>query len=111
MIMQSDLVTPIEHIIKTRRSVYPNMFSGEEVSDEEIWKIIENARWAPTHRVTQPWRFKVYRKKALQRLSEYLGQHYREHTPPEEQSEMKWKKIIEKPLLSSCVIMICMKRD
>lgn len=109
--MHMDLVSSIDHIIRTRRSVYPVMFSGEEISDEEIWQIIENARWAPTHRMTQPWRFKVFRKKALQRLSDHLGQHYKEHTPPEEQSDIKYQKIIEKPILSSCVIIICMKRD
>ena len=47
-----------EHI-KKRRSVYPHQFSEEKIDDEAIQKLLETANWAPTHRKTEPWRFKI----------------------------------------------------
>ncbi len=101
----------IEFWIRRRRSVYPPQFNGDQIEDQEIWEILENARWAPTHRMTQPWKFKVFRGNALKRLSEYMRQYYLDNTPVHDYSEMKLKKITQNPLRSSCVIIICMKRS
>ena len=40
----------------------PRAMSGEEISDEELMKLFEAARWAPSSSNIQPWRF-VYSKK------------------------------------------------
>ncbi len=39
----------------------PRAMSGEAVSDEELMRLFEAARWAPSSNNTQPWRF-VYAK-------------------------------------------------
>ena len=59
----------LKQIIKNRRSIFPNQFSGKEVSKEEIKILLEVANWAPTHRKTQPWRFKVFREDSLSVLN------------------------------------------
>lgn len=46
-------------LIRSRRSIYPTMYSDVEVDDSNINEILENANWAPTHRITEPWRFLV----------------------------------------------------
>ena len=43
--------------IKERRSV--RAYTGEEVSDEDVERLIEAARWAPSAGNTQPWAFVV----------------------------------------------------
>jgi len=43
--------------IRERRSV--RRFAKESVSEEKITKILEAARWAPSGKNNQPWKFKV----------------------------------------------------
>ena len=50
----------INELIRTRRSIYPQMMIDKPISDEIIWNLLENANHAPTHRLTEPWRFKVF---------------------------------------------------
>lgn len=49
--------------MKKRRTV--RHFKSDFVSDEDIKKIIEVARWAPSAFNTQPWEFIVIRKKEI----------------------------------------------
>ena len=46
-------------LIKSRRSIMPKDYSGEEVSQDEIERILEAANWAPTHHRSEPWRYVV----------------------------------------------------
>ena len=62
----------INEIIKNRRSVFPVQYNDIPVSDAFIKVILENANWAPTHRLTQPWRFKVLQGEAKDRLGVFL---------------------------------------
>lgn len=96
-------------IIKSRRSVMPSQYSEEEIPGEELELILESANWAPTHKKTEPWRFKVLSGNAKKRLAEFLVEKYRETTLPEAQSERKVFGMIEKCLKSDKIILICMK--
>lgn len=100
----------ISDIITTRRSIYPNQYNNHPISREEIQKILEVANWAPTHKRTEPWRFKVFHSENSRlALSTFLAKTYRETT--DKFSEIKLRNITEKALLSQCVIAICMQRD
>ena len=59
-------------IIKNRRATPPKFISKKEVSKELILQLLENANWAPTHKNTEPWRFKVYTGKSKQKLGEEI---------------------------------------
>lgn len=67
--------------LKLRRSV--RSFTEDEVSDEEVKKIIDAARWAPSAGNIQPWEFVVVRKpETKKRLAESaLGQSFIEEAP------------------------------
>ncbi len=108
---QSTTLSSISELIRQRRSVFPPSYNQQPISDEIIQEILENANWAPTHKLTEPWRFKVFRGEALKRLSDYLGQWYQDNTPEEKFSPKKLEKTVKKPLQSACVIAICMERD
>ncbi|MDX1476283.1 MAG: nitroreductase [Saprospiraceae bacterium] len=101
----------VRTLIRTRRAIYPKSFTQEPISDEEIWELLEDANWAPTHKKTEPWRFKVFRGAARERLAVYLADHYKASTPKDLFSELKYEKIYSKPIQSACVIAICMVRD
>ena len=51
--------------IKSRRSV--RAFTREKVSKEEVEKLIDAARWAPSAGNIQPWEFIVVRKPEIKR--------------------------------------------
>ncbi len=98
-------------LIRSRRAIFPNMFVDEPIPKNIIQEVLENANWAPTHRMTEPWRFKVFMGKSLVRLSTYLADYYKKTTPTAQFSEIKFEKSKKKPLKSACVIAICMQRD
>ena len=67
-------------LIKSRRSVMPKDFSGEEVTKEEVELLLEAANWAPTHHRTEPWRYVVIQGGAavsayLDRVEEWYSEH------------------------------------
>jgi len=101
----------INDVIRNRRSIFPPMYTGATVGDDVIWEILENANWAPTHRMTQPWRFVVIPQEKIPEWCEFAANWYGRYTPKEKFSEMKLKKIKTKPLKASHIIAVCMKRD
>ena len=104
-------LSEINELIKSRRTIYPEQFSERKVHKEQIELILNNAQWAPTHGNTQPWRFHVYTEHGLQQLSTFLGDTYLEITNKEDQNDAKLAKLIRRPLLSSVVIAVSMKRQ
>lgn len=73
--------------------------------------MLNNAKWAPTHRRTEPWLFHVLTENKLRDLGDFLSSWYKENTPPESFSEIKHEKTKRKAIMSSHVIAICMRRD
>lgn len=106
-------MTPAEvsDLLRSRRSIFPKTYNDRPIDKAIIEEVLENANWAPTHKLTEPWRFKVFRGKALERLSTYLSTWYKDNIPAEKYSEKKFEKTKANPLRSSCVIAICMQRD
>ena len=47
-------------LVKTRRSI--RAFTDEPVTDEQVQKVIDAARWAPSGANSQPWEFIVIRE-------------------------------------------------
>lgn len=101
----------LHELIRTRRSIYPRQYSDRPIEDNVLQAILEDANWAPNHKKTEPWRFILFRDAARQALADHLVNYYMAHTPEEKRSDIKIKKIGEKPLQSSVVIAICMQRD
>lgn len=99
-------------LIRERRSIYPNMYSGEPVDDAIVQEMLENANWAPTHRLTEPWRFVVFKGDGLRTLAAYQSTLYKElSTAVGSFDEAKFEKLATKPLLASHIIAIGMHRD
>lgn len=96
-------------IIKIRRSVNPLQYSNEEITESELNQILESANWAPTHKRTEPWRFKVVQGRAKQRFAEFMVKKYMDNTSLENQSERKKLDIIDKCNLSHTIILIHQK--
>lgn len=106
-------ITPelVSELMRKRRSIFPKTYNDKPIPREIIEEVLENANWAPTHKLTEPWRFKVFAGSALERLADYLADYYRNNTPPEQFSAAKYNKTLESPRRAGCVIAICMQRD
>lgn len=96
-------------LIEKRRSVFPDQYNDRPIGKETIQQILKAANWAPTHKRTEPWRFKVLQSEGKSRLGKFLSEKYRETAPVF--SDFKHKKIQLKFQQSACVIAICMQRD
>ncbi len=104
-------ISEITELIRTRRTIYPKDYTDREVHREIVERVLTNATWAPTHGMTQPWRFTVYTGSGRERLSRFLGETYTHNTPPENFLQRKFDNVTQRPLLSSVVIALGMVRD
>jgi nitroreductase len=61
----------LEEAIRTRRT--HKAYAPDPVDRSELEEILELARWAPNHHLTNPWRFRVLGPEALARLKAAAG--------------------------------------
>ena len=64
----------ISEIIKSRRATPPRMLVKKPLDRGVIEQLLENANWAPNHKKTEPWRFKVYTGEAKTELARKCGE-------------------------------------
>jgi nitroreductase len=102
----------IDKVIEGRRSVYQQQYSGERVDDAIVRKILSNANWAPTHKLTEPWRFVVFTGDGLKKLASFQAELYKKVTTADATfKEDRYQNLLTKPMLSSHIIAVGMKRD
>ena len=94
----------ISSIIQSRRSIYPSAFNGEMIEEDIIIQLLENANHAPSHKMTQPWRFKIFCNDSKKKLLDEI-------IKKKDVSEIKKKKLEISFNKSSHIICICMKRN
>ena len=101
----------INNVIAARRSIKPADFSQEIVGDDIVSQMLANANWAPTHGLTEPWRFFVFSGESRIELGCRLAEIYKEITPPEKIKPGKADKLKANAERSSHMIVIAMKRQ
>jgi nitroreductase len=99
-------------LIRHRRSVFQSQFTGETVDDEIVKQMLINGTWAPTHKMTEPWRFIVFTGDGIQQLAQEQAHLYKEVTTKDGTfKEDRYQNLLTKPKLSSHIIVVIMKRD
>ena len=99
-------------LIRNRRSVYPAQYTSEPVDDAIIKEMLENANWAPTHKLTEPWRFVVFKGEGLKKLAVFQAELYKKVSQQKGTfNEATYDKLGKNPLMCSHVIGIGMKRE
>lgn len=103
-------LSEIKEIIKDRRTIYPETYSDRKVHKEQIETVLNAALWAPTHGMTQPWRFQIFTDDARQKISEALVAAYKNFAGDTAKPAKieKYKNRVNK---SSAVIAITMQKD
>src|SRR5258708_1082510 len=102
----------VNRLMHNRRSVYPKEYSGARVEDAVVLQMLENANWAPSHKLTEPWRFVVFCDGGLQKFAAFQASCYKDVTTTQGTfQEARYQVLLMNPVQSSQRIAIGMKRD
>ncbi len=104
-------VSEISDLVRHRRTIYPKDYSDRVVHREMVERILSNGTWAPTHGMTQPWRFTVFTGETRVALSTFLSDEYKRITPEESFQQRRFENITQRPLHTTVVIALAMVRD
>ncbi len=102
----SKVIETITEVIQRRRSVFPASYIKKEIPVEIIEQILANANYAPSHKLTQPWRFVVIRNDAKTRLGQTLGDIYKASVPSDKFLKKKYDSFGEKTEQADCILAI-----
>ena len=78
---------PFLDLIRSRRSI--GLVKSDPVSRDLIEKILEAGTWAPTHHMTEPWRFIGIAGEARKKMGEVMADILWERLPDPETDEAK----------------------
>jgi len=82
-------------LIRDRRSISPENYSSRKVHQEIVEQVLVNATWAPTHGMTQPWRFKAFVGDGMKQIGPKLSEWYR-MAAGESFSQQKFDKLVRR---------------
>lgn len=101
-------------IIRNRRSVFADEFIKGDIPEKLLDEILINATWAPTHKMTEPWRFIVFRDKYLAKYGEYMANYYESIYAKKSSTEACKEKLSylrKYPLNAACMIGVILVRN
>ena len=105
-----NIFSTLQEIVINRRSTKPTDFNGKLIDDQEVKQLLELANWAPSHGLTEPWRFVVYSGEAVRQFCQEHAEQYRRSTPPDKFAEAKYEKQAHNGDLASHIVVVYMKR-
>ncbi|OKS87391.1 nitroreductase family protein [Mucilaginibacter polytrichastri] len=107
--MDSTTFTAVAETIKKRRTIKPATMNGNKIPNGNVAALLELADWAPTHALTEPWRFIVYENPA-----DFCLKHaeiYKAITPAENFSEATYTGFQNTGNKASHVVVTYMHRN
>lgn len=96
----------LKEIIESRRSIFPKDYTGEEIEQKILDEILRSATFAPNHKRTKPWRFKIFKGEEKNRLGEKLAEIYKNTVAPQHFLEKKYLSISEKAAKANVIVTI-----
>lgn len=105
------LVDEVSQLIRNRRTIKPPQYSSKALDRSIIEKILDAARWAPSHGLTEPWRFTVFTGAARKKFGDFMMELYPRVNPPEKVTEQKLAMVRKMSEMAPCIISIGMKRQ
>lgn len=83
----------LKEIIEQRRSIFPKDYTDTEISQEVLEEILNAATFAPNHKRTKPWRFKIFKGEEKAQLASEMQAIYKTVTPEQLFLEKKYNDI------------------
>ncbi len=107
-----DALAAVNALLRGRRTLKQALMDPERpVPAEVLAAMFENANQAPTHGLTEPWRFRVFAGESRSMLAAGLRELYEKTTPESDFRADKHAKLGETPLQAALVIAICLHRQ
>lgn len=112
-------ITPTQAmaLICQRRSIFPKQYSPDVTVPRNVLDdMLEAARWAPSHHVTQPWHFVIFETLEQRvKLGHFLANQYKMSTEVQDStkefSAKKYSKKIANAGKASYIIAVCVETD
>jgi len=101
----------LSNTIRNRRTTKPADMNGKKIDPALIHQLLELADWAPTHGLTEPWRFIVYENEAKQKFCFDHAELYKANTSSDKFAEAKYDKLLHLGDKVSHLILAYMKRS
>ena len=101
------VIESLSKIIKERRTHYASEFSDQPISKKKIECIVENALWAPTHKLTQPWRFVVLDGNHKKDIGMYMANYYRKLFSVDDFSDERFEETKKYAKNASILAIMC----
>ncbi|MDR4893179.1 MULTISPECIES: nitroreductase family protein [unclassified Chryseobacterium] len=83
----------LKEIIEQRRSIFPKDYTDTEISQEVLEEILNAATFAPNHKRTKPWRFKIFKGEEKAQLASEMQAIYKAVTSEQLFLEKKYNDI------------------
>lgn len=101
-------------IIRSRKSIYADSYIGGSLPEVVLNEILTNATWAPTHKMTEPWRFIVLTDSQLEKYGEYMVTYYKhlyEELSDADKRTAKYNYLKGYPLKAACLIGVILSKS
>lgn len=83
----------LKEIIEQRRSIFPKDYTDTEIPQDILEEILNAATFAPNHKRTKPWRFKIFKGEEKAQLASEMQAIYKAITPEQLFLEKKYNDI------------------
>lgn len=103
-------IDTLESIIQQRRTIKPQNYNGKTIEKPVIERLLKLADWAPTHGLTEPWRFVVMADVAVNRFCRDHADLYKNNTEADLFMQGSYEKLRDQGLNASHVIAVFSKR-
>ncbi|WP_294324355.1 nitroreductase [uncultured Chryseobacterium sp.] len=83
----------LKEIIEQRRSIFPKDYTDAEIPQSILDEILSSATFAPNHKRTKPWRFKIFKGEEKAKLALEMQSIYKSTQPESLFLEKKYNDI------------------
>ncbi|WP_103071600.1 nitroreductase family protein [Aquimarina sediminis] len=101
----------ISKLIRERKTTYAFSFSSKKVTNEIIEEIVTNATWAPTHKMTQPWRFELLEGAHHTDLGKYMLDFYQKRLSKHQFPKSRHQETLEYAKNASMLAIIFQRNE
>jgi len=101
-------------LIRYRRSIFPKHYTGESVGRNIIDAMLDAAKFAPSHKLTEAWRFVIFESEASRaQLGKFMAEQYRsaQKAAGKEVVQAKYDKKIKNSAAASHVLAVIVDTD
>lgn len=100
------IAAQLETIIKQRRTHYAFDFTEQPVAETLVHQVVSSGLWAPTHKMTQPWKFVLLEGAHAAELGSYMAEYYRKIYSEEEYPTERYEETKTYPLKGTLIAII-----